>query len=318
MIPYILVRDVELGPLTLHPFGILVATGVAIGIALAMRRARKLSYDLEKLNSFITWMLVAGFIGAHVLDQIFYYPDEVLHEPWRLLMLWQSLSSFGGFIGALIGILLWQRFRAKPGWKWGPFEIPRFERRRERLPIYPFADLIVSVFPVAWIFGRAGCATVHDHLGALASSPSLLAVAYDPEAQPGPAFVKLVYGPIPRYDLGLLEMLFTVAVAALFALSWSKRRPIGTYVIAASLLYAPARFAMDFLRDTRGPHADARYGGLTPAQWSCCLLLAFGVVLWVQLRRRSISDAAMEAPLVSGAKANPTLPEGDPRSAHAR
>ena len=42
MIPYIHVPDLHVGPLPLHPFGILVATGVLIGTALATRRARLL------------------------------------------------------------------------------------------------------------------------------------------------------------------------------------------------------------------------------------------------------------------------------------
>ena len=74
MIPYIHVPDLKLGPLTLHPFGLLVATASssAPGSRRGAREQRGL--DLDKLNSFITWMLVAGFLGGHMLDQIFYHP----------------------------------------------------------------------------------------------------------------------------------------------------------------------------------------------------------------------------------------------------
>ena len=47
MIPYIYVPDLKLGPLTLHPFGLLVATGVIIGTWLATRRARQRGLDLD-------------------------------------------------------------------------------------------------------------------------------------------------------------------------------------------------------------------------------------------------------------------------------
>jgi phosphatidylglycerol:prolipoprotein diacylglycerol transferase len=56
MIPYIHVPDLHVGPLPLHPFGILVATGVLVGSSLATRRARALGYDLAMLNSCLTWM----------------------------------------------------------------------------------------------------------------------------------------------------------------------------------------------------------------------------------------------------------------------
>ena len=182
MVPYVHVAD----PGFIHPFGILVATGVLIGIWLATRRARFMGYDVDRLNSFITWMLVCGFIGGHVLDEIFYHPHEVKEDPLSLLMLWKSLSSFGGFIGAFIGIVLWKYywFDSKfPGHPWLSW-VGRIRRRSKTQPILPFADLILSVFPVSWVFGRLGCSSVHDHPGALAQPGAFLAVEY-PRGFPG-------------------------------------------------------------------------------------------------------------------------------------
>jgi len=87
MIPYIQVGDIHLGPLTVHPFGLLVATGVLVGVSLAEWRASRLGLDARRLRSFVTWMLVGGFVGAHVLDEVFYHPYN-LAQPWTLLFLW--------------------------------------------------------------------------------------------------------------------------------------------------------------------------------------------------------------------------------------
>ncbi len=293
MIPYIHVAD----PGFIHPFGLLVATGVLIGIWLATKRARSLGYDLDRLNSFITWMLVCGFIGGHVLDELFYHPREVLDDPLSILMLWKSLSSFGGFLGALIGIVLWKYywFDSKfPGHPWLSW-VGRIRRRTKAQPILPLADLILSVFPVAWVFGRMGCSSVHDHPGALANKGAFLAVEYPrgfpadaspeyvakmftgPRGSYGP--IEFLHGDLPRYDLGLLEMLFTVCVASMLALTWSKKTRVGTYVAATALTYGPVRFAMDYLRITEGVNADPRYGGLTPAQWCCLALTGLGLAM---------------------------------------
>ena len=51
--------------------------------------------------------------------------------------------------------------------------------------------------------------------------------------------------------------------------------------------YAPLRFCLDFLRERAGTSVghsllasgDARYFGLTPAQWGCLPLFALGVAL---------------------------------------
>jgi phosphatidylglycerol:prolipoprotein diacylglycerol transferase len=316
MIPYIHVPDLKLGPLTLHPFGLLVATGVILGTYLATRRARQRGLDLDKLNSFITWMLVAGFLGGHMLDQIFYHPHELVKRPWSLFLLYEGLSSFGGFTGALIGILLWKYFEAVP---WGrvPFlggSIPKFRKREAPMPILPFADLILSVFPVAWVFGRSGCSVVHDHPGMRAEPGTLLAVAFPDRATMRALQdvhgITFVHGNLPQFDLGLLELMFTVILASLLALTWSKKLATGTYVVVTALTYAPVRFAMDFIRVRDVDQADPRYGAFTPAQWMCIALFVFGLIMIARVRQlRASGRDPME--LVSLRQAGPLPDEHD-------
>src|SRR5262245_44024346 len=115
--------------LPIHWFGILVAIAVILGIWLARWRAPHFAIDRNKLESFINWMLAGGFIGAHALDTIFYHPEELASRPWSILFIWEGLSSMGGFAGALMGILLWKKFKG------------------EGEKLLPYADLILSVFP---------------------------------------------------------------------------------------------------------------------------------------------------------------------------
>ena len=280
MIPYIHVPDLHLGPVPLHPFGILVATGVLLGTAVTTRRARTLGYDLVKLNSFVTWMLVTAFVLSHVLDSLFYHWDEVVKRPWSVIMLWEGLSSFGGFFGALAGIVLWKYFWID-GW------IPKL--RDKPHPILPFADLVMSVLPLGWMFGRMGCSSVHDHLGATAPPGTWIAVEAPLDARDengihlGP--IELIHGHHLRFDLGLLEMLFTVLLTVSFALTWRRRLPLGSYVVATALAYSPVRFAMDFLRIPQSEGGDTRYLGLTPAQYGCIALFLFGFAMIFYMRR---------------------------------
>jgi phosphatidylglycerol---prolipoprotein diacylglyceryl transferase len=297
MIPYIHVPDAHIGPLPLHPFGILVATGVLVGSSVATRRARTLGYDLEKLNSFVTWMLVSGFVLSHVLDQLFYHWQDVLKRPWSLAMPWEGLSSFGGFVGALVGIVLWKYF---------VIEGSRLRLREHSQSILPLADLVLSAFPLGWMFGRAGCATVHDHPGARTTADTLLAVAYPLRPGEGTVtrfgFIEFIHGHDPRFDLGLLELMFTVIVAACFALTWRRRLPVGSYVVASALAYAPVRFAMDFLRVPPSEGGDTRYADLTPAQWCCFGLFLYGLIMIGYMRRLrargvDLADSVRETPV---------------------
>jgi phosphatidylglycerol:prolipoprotein diacylglycerol transferase len=270
VLPYINLPDLHLGPIPVHWFGILVAIGVLIGIWLARRRAPFMGIDPDQLESFINWMLLCGFVLSHVLDTIFYHPDELVARPWSIFMIWEGLSSFGGLFGAAIGIFLWKRFRGKGA------------------PIMPYADLILSVYPVAWIFGRMGCAVVHDHKGMAAAAPSLLTVAF-PDG--------------PHYDLGMLEMLYTIFIAAVCASLWRKKLPTGTYVGLTCVLYAPVRFMLDFLRVSEGPTGDPRYFGLTPGQWACVGVFIFGLYVLIRALRGGFpapEPIAAPAPVSSG------------------
>jgi phosphatidylglycerol:prolipoprotein diacylglycerol transferase len=293
MIPYIHIAPIRLGPFTLHPFGILVALGVWVGMTLAARRGRLLGFDGRQLSSFIAFVLVGGFVGGHVLDELFYHPTDIATvidghlvwtRPWSLLMLWAGLSSFGGFIGALCGAFLWKFYELKPMIGLGPIELRWLRRRSKSGTIIPFCDLLLSVFPIAWMFGRAGCSVVHDHPGSIAPARAWFAVSY-PESVPvfhGP--VDLIRGGVPRYDLGLLELIFTILLAAVIVVTWRRRLPTGSYIVILSLAYAPVRFALDFLRIREGETADPRYGSLTPAQWACIVLFVFGLVMLGFLR----------------------------------
>jgi phosphatidylglycerol:prolipoprotein diacylglycerol transferase len=235
-------------PISIKPFGALVAMGVYLGAHLTLKRARRLGLDERAMSSFITHVVGYGFVGGHVFDELFYYPERLMADPWSIFRLWDGLSSFGGFSGAVIGMLIW--------------------RYRLRVPVLPYADNVVAMLPVGWVFGRAGCATAHDHPGLL--SDSWLAVRY-----PGGA----------RFDLGLLEMLLTIPLMLAFLHLARKPRPWGFFAAIACISYAPLRFALDFLRE-RDPvpgdiHGaiDVRYFYLTPAQWECFAMLTLGVLL---------------------------------------
>ena len=67
---------------------------------------------------------------------------------------------------------------------------------------------------------------------------------------------------------------------------------------ATALCYAPVRFAMDFLRIHESDNADPRYGHLTPAQWACVALFAFGLVMIAHMQKikASVNAQASAAP----------------------
>lgn len=253
-------------PLSLKPFGILVATGVYLGAFVATRYAARRGVSARAVSSFVYWVVALGFVGGHVLDVVFYSPERIASDPLSLIRLWDGLSSFGGFAGAALGAFLW--------------------RRRHRVSILPYADLVASGLPLGWVFGRAGCAVVHDHPGIV--SDAWFAVRYAGGA---------------RLDLGLLEMVLTIPIAVAFIVLQRRALPWGFFLACLCVAYAPLRFGLDFLRIPRDTLvmgaellADKRYAGLTPAQWACIALLGYGLWLLRRVLASAADDSAFSAP----------------------
>jgi prolipoprotein diacylglyceryltransferase len=93
------------------------------------------------------------------------------------------------------------------------------------------------------------------------------------------------------HNLGLEEAIFTIGLSAAFALLARRPRYAGFYLGLLPLVYAPYRFASDFLRIR-----DVRYLGLTPAQWGTLALLVVAAAILAQGRRRATPPPGSASP----------------------
>lgn len=248
MIPYWTVPSIPL-PFgeKLDVFGILSAAGVALGAVLAARAARtKAPGDDSPLRDVAPTAIVAGLVGAHLLHVLGYHP-ELLEKDGALglLRIWDGLSSMGGVLGALGGIIWWFR--------------------RHKIPLGPYLNALALGTAPGWTLARVGCFFVHDHPGV--RTDFFLAVAY-----PGG----------PRHDLGLYDVFVLGAISAVLWAMARKPQPEGRLMGVLALSYSICRFALDFLRASDLSFVDKRYLGLTPAQYISVGLAAVGVRLLVR------------------------------------
>lgn len=262
MLPYVEQPVWQIGPVSIHAFGVAVALAVWCGLAMARRRFERVGLDPLLGHRLGGWMLVGGALGAHLFAVLLYFPHKLRDDPLLLLRLWEDISSFGGMLGGLGAAALFFATRA---------------RDENRTTTLAYLDAIAFIFPVCLAIGRLGCALAHDHPGTVTHFP--LAISLESEAargyiatvyQTGDLALPAITSTMGFHDLGLYELLFLGAVVVpLFAL-WSRReRPNGFYLVAFAALYLPVRFGLDMLRVV-----DARYMGLTPAQWVAALIMA--------------------------------------------
>ena len=251
MFPYLEQPSLSLGNYTLYFFQVAVCTAVILGYEIVVRRGPRLGLDDEQTAGILAWVILWGFVGSHVFDTLAYYPERVLADPLELFKIWGSMSSFGGMMG---GILAAGFLVRRHGWS-----------GRQGLILI---DSIGFAFPFAWIFGRLGCALAHDHMGI--ATDHWLGVQF-PEGT--------------RFDLGLLEFLYTVPIAGLFFVLDRKPRPAGFFLGLFLTLYGPVRFVLDTLRT-----GDARYLSWTPGQYIAILATLGGAALLISALRRPADD----------------------------
>jgi len=246
MIPYFAQPSVSFGPISIHAFGVLVAVGILIGMRLIRRRAAVWGIDPATAERLTIWILLGGFACAHLIDRLVYFPRDAIANPWSLLRFWEGLSSFGGFLGAVLGAALFIHHERLGPQKW------------------PYLDVVAYAFPTSWFFGRMGCFCAFDHPG--------LATNF--------ALAERYTDGVVRHNLGLDEALYTLPVALLFLwLGGRRARSPGFFVGLLAVLYAPVRFLLDFLR-----FDDVRYFHFTPGQYGAAALLVVGVLI-LSIRR---------------------------------
>ena len=260
MIPFIHLPTYHLGPLPLDPWGLLVTTGFVLGLEIARAQGIKKGLEVRDVVDGVVFTVLMGFVFGHLVHVLAYHPEKYERDGIAsLYRIWEGFSSYGGFLGALIGNVLFYRVLRPRPW-------------------LAHADVVMYAFPFAWIFGRAGCAIVHDHIGRPTAFP--LAVNFDP----------MLEGLGMRHDLGLYECLYSIVISAVFFTFRNRAWPAGSFLVLWTVLYAPVRFSLDFLRRTDEipgfPTADVRWAGLTPGQWGSVTMLLLGVALFAHLRRK--------------------------------
>jgi phosphatidylglycerol:prolipoprotein diacylglycerol transferase len=253
MIPYFVIPPLQIGPLAVQSFGILAAAGVWLASALLVRGARRRGLDEAPVRDFSVWAVGAGVIGGHLVHLLLYHPEELRQGgALQLLRVWDGLSSTGGVLGGILAAAIF--FRAR------------------RIPFSRYSDVFALAVAPGWAVARLGCFSVHDHPGRLTSFA--LAVAFPDGA---------------RHDLGFYDALVLFALTGLLYALEHRRALQGRLLAVLALGYGTARFFLDFLRATDLPYSDARYLGLTPAQFAALVLIAYGIV---RLARTSLDAAA--------------------------
>lgn len=267
--PWFEFKTIPIGPLTIQVWGLFVALGITLAIAIVIRLSKKKNINTERILQQVWWMILLGFVGARFFHVFLYEPSFYLQNPVEILKIWQGgLSSFGGLFGAVLGFFLF-------AWR----------KKISNKSLWKHADIMSQAALFGWIVARVGCFFIHDHLGiqlgGLFSIDSMAGSDLELE-------VLEMEGKSPRLELALVEIVALVPLAVFWILSWSKKKKIGFYTVTLLIYYGVLRIILDFFRAADGPGAEIRYLKLTPGQLSAILLVIFAI--WLKNKSKELNS----------------------------
>jgi phosphatidylglycerol:prolipoprotein diacylglycerol transferase len=266
-IPYETFPEIELGPLTLRTFGLMVALGVLVGAWIAASYAERFGVPRDETYRVATWMVLAGIIGSR-LTWAATHTDQI-ENPVDVIAIWEGGIQFsGGFIAALlVGLPFFKKWRKVLRWQ-----------------------LLVGL-----ALGRVGCYAVGEHFGS--ETDFFLASRWEGGVPPDVREPTLDGVPIVDgttfHNTSLYEFLYMVLLfgilGGLVLLARRRGREVqpGTLVGVFIVYYGVLRLLSDAVRVN-----DERIAGLTGAQWMCIVMIPAGA--WILWRVRP-GIAALEA-----------------------
>jgi phosphatidylglycerol---prolipoprotein diacylglyceryl transferase len=210
----------------LPTFGLFLAFAYLAALWWLMRSAKREGLHPDRVAGLGLWIIVGAILGAKAMMVVRFFP-EYMANPSDFLSLatLQSAGDFyGGFIGAIIAALIYfRRHRELKGWQ--------------------IADFSAPAIALGQGIGRIGCFMAGDDYGKPTDLPWAVVFRHPAAAEIGGAPLGIPLHPVQLYE--------SIACLAFFCfLVWLARRKRfdGEIILAYAMLYAAARFFLEYFR----------------------------------------------------------------------
>jgi phosphatidylglycerol---prolipoprotein diacylglyceryl transferase len=248
----------QLGSLTIHWYGVMIALAFLAGLWTATRRARRENIPGERIADLVFWIMLVGMIGARTVYVTTYW-SEFAHQPFLEIFMIQhgGLVYYGSVIGAAVAYFIYIRWKRLPGWK--------------------IADILAPSIALGNAIGRIGCLLNGCCYGRACSLPWAIRFPEDNPLHPPTTPVH----PTEIYD-SLLNFALYLGLAWLFRRKKFDGQVFATYLIG----YAIFRSLAELFRGDYPP--DHIHNGLTSAQLVSIPIFIAGLALVAFLPRRGL------------------------------
>ena len=254
-------KILDIGPITIHSYGLLLAIAFIAGIWLASSLARKEGLNPDSIWNMGLIIIFSALVGAKIL--LFLSDFSYYSQNPREIFSLATLRSTGVYYGGLLLAL------AASAWY----------LRRAKLPGWNVADLCAPGIALGQAIGRLGCLSAGCCYGKPTSLPWGISFtsryAFDNVGVPLNT---------PLHPVQLYESIGALALFLLLLWRLKHRRFTGQIILEYLILYAGLRFVIEFFRDD--DRGFVLHGLLSTSQFIGILTVMGSAAVYFYLRRR--------------------------------
>ena len=104
-------RVIELGPLSIHLYGLIIACGLMLAAIYAMKRSPKFGLNEDQVLDGVLWVTPFAFVCARLYYCLFSW-EHYADNPISILYVWEGgLALYGGVLGAIAGTIVFCRIK---------------------------------------------------------------------------------------------------------------------------------------------------------------------------------------------------------------
>ncbi len=257
---------VEIGPLTIRWYGLLIASAVLIGVSLSRYLAKRRHINPELLGDLALWLIVAAIPSARLYYVLFQWPDYAQH-PDQIIAIWKGgIAIHGAILGGILAAAIFARL--------------------QKVSVWQLADLVVPSLILGQAIGRWGNFFNSEAFGDPTDLPWKL---YIPENRRPAAYANFEYfHPTFLYE-SIWDLLVFGLLLTMFFRDVQRKQPlkIGTLSLTYLVAYSGGRFWIEGVRTD-----SLMLGPLRMAQVISLVFMTLGLVglAWLYLLRHSLPD----------------------------
>jgi phosphatidylglycerol:prolipoprotein diacylglycerol transferase len=241
----------QLGPVSVHWYGIIMATAFILGAILATHQAKKEGMDPEHIYNMLFWIIPSAILGARTYYVIFEL--DRYDSFYEMIAVWQGgLAIHGGLIGGTIAGILYVR--------------------KHKLGIFQMADIVAPSVILGQAIGRWGNFMNQEAHGAAVSQGF---ISNFPEFIQRQMFINGQY----YHPTFLYESLWNLGVFVFLLFYRGKKKLDGEVALLYLSLYSVGRFFIEGMRTD-----SLMLGPLRVAQLMSLALIIFAIGVFMYRR----------------------------------